>query len=173
MTFASGALPADTLITLAQFSPNQAPSAPARQHLLTAIEVSANARAFGAPVTITLPYNPADLGGAHPDTLQVWVYEDAAWRPIGGTTDELVGSTSVTTPFGSPAFDDRGTPSTFALMAPANANAVGGVAEAPSLGAVSQEPHDPHFGWIFVAAAALAALVGVLWLRAMRRRSRA
>ena len=106
MTFASGGLPADTLITLAQFSPGQAPPAPAGQHALTTIEVGASASAFGAAVTVSLPYNPADLGGAHPDALQIRVYDDASWRPIGGTTDELVGATSVTTLFGSPAFDD-------------------------------------------------------------------
>jgi hypothetical protein len=175
LAFAAGALPANAEITLSQFSPSSEPHAPAGQHALSVIDIGPNALAFGAPVTIAMPYTSGQLSGADPVTLRIWTYDEGSWRPLGGTTDMLTQSTSVTSLFGTPAFDERHSVSKFALMAPAIPASVGGIAEDPQADArLVARAHDgsrSSTGWMAAAfAIALAAAGTTCWLALRRRR---
>jgi hypothetical protein len=112
----------------------------------------------GNPVTVTLPWTLAELGDADPDTLEIAHYIGGTWQSLGGATDELTGTTSVTAPFGSPAIHPA--VSLYALLVPSS---VGGIARPPPVEPAPQ-PEIPGTGssdspdWTTLLLAALATL---------------
>ncbi len=126
VSFANGALSADTLITMEELALADAPLAPPGHQLLSIIDLSPGGIQFyPAQVTMTLPYTDPQLGGANPAMLGIWTYQNGSWRPLGGTIDTVNKTVSVPVPHFS----------AYALMAPLTLVSVGGVAEEPSLGA--------------------------------------
>jgi hypothetical protein len=158
MTIGSGALAADTLITLEVFLPADGPPPPVSHNVLTLVHVGPIGLEFGAPITITLPYVEAELGGADPNTLRIASYSGGSWQFLGGTADMLTETVSVSASFGSPAIHP--TVSTYALMLPGS---VGGIAEAPDVETLRdperREQSRSMGSWITLALLGLAVAV--------------
>jgi hypothetical protein len=124
---------------------------------------------FGAPVTITLPYVPAELDGADPDTLTIAAYTGGSWQSLGGTVNELTETVSVTTSFGSPEVHPRIT--RYALMAPASVGGNAGGIDPATLPPDDAAADRTIAGYVLGLAVAVLLLgaAGVWWRRHRQR----
>src|SRR5207244_1095132 len=51
---------------------------------------------FAQPVSITFPYTDAELNGAAPASLGIWVVDNGSWQLVGGSVDTLARTLTVT-----------------------------------------------------------------------------
>jgi hypothetical protein len=165
--FAGGALPEDTLIAVDIYNPADMPPAPPGKRALTVMQIGPPELGPGNPVTVTLPWTLAELADSEPDMLEIARFIGGTWMSLGGATDEIAGTTSVTTTFGSPMVHPE--VSLYALFAPSS---VGGIAEAPPVEspAVAQptgEQGSSRSPWVWPAL--IGALAGAVMLTFVMR----
>jgi hypothetical protein len=170
--FASSAVPGDTLISVEIFDPADAPGPPPGRRVLTVMHIGPEGLGPGYPVTVTLPWTLGELQGSDPNTLEIAEFTGGGWQSLGGTTDELAGTTSVTTTFGSP-FVHPGV-SKYALLAPSS---VGGIAEPAPVDeppstrqAIGDDDSGSTNVWLITGLA--TAVIGAALILTVRRRLR-
>jgi hypothetical protein len=96
VTFPPGSVDSDTKVTLSVFDEQALPTPPAgRKTASRGIELQPSGVTFDPPAQITIPYDPAALGGEDPATLGVWVYQGGAWTLLGGVVDPVAHTVTI------------------------------------------------------------------------------
>jgi hypothetical protein len=182
VTFPPGSVGADTTVTLSVFAPEALPTPPAgRKTASHGIDLQPSGVTFDPPARITIPYDPAALGGEDPATLGVWVYQGGAWQLLGGVVDPVAHTVTISVShFTLYAVMVRGEglppqstmePAAPPTPTPGGSQPVTGVTSVPSAGAGSVNG-DPLRALLSIAAMAAAVAGGLSLAAGMGRRSR-